>query len=303
MKRDLISILDLEAADLEQIMQDAAALKTLRKEGKEHPVLAGKNLAMIFEKPSTRTRISFEVGMNDLGGHALHLNHKDMQLGRGEEVRDTARVISRYASGVMIRAFLHSTITEFAAHATIPVINGLSDKEHPCQLLADIFTIREYFGSTEDIRVAWVGDGNNVCNSLILASGLTGMDLRVATPDGYRPDPAVVERGRTVGGKVTVFNSPEEAVKDAEVIFTDTWISMGDETQQAERVKAFAGYTVDEGLLKLADNDAIVMHCLPAHRGQEITDEVLDGPQSAVWDEAENRLHVQKAVLVNLLRT
>jgi ornithine carbamoyltransferase len=303
MKRDLISILDLEAEDLEQIMQDAAALKALRKEGKEHPVLAGKNLAMIFEKPSTRTRISFEVGMNDLGGHALHLNHKDMQLGRGEEVRDTARVISRYVSGVMIRAFLHSTIQEFAAHATIPVINGLSDKEHPCQLLADIFTIREYFGSTEGIRVAWVGDGNNVCNSLILASGLTGMDLRIATPEEYRPDSAVVDRGRTVGGKVAVFNSPEEAVKDAEVIFTDTWISMGDETQQAQRVKAFAGYTVDEGLLKSADPDAIVMHCLPAHRGQEITDEVLDGPQSAVWDEAENRLHVQKAVLVNLLRT
>ena len=303
MKRDLISILDLEAEDLEQIMQDAAALKTLRKEGKEHPILQGKNLAMIFEKPSTRTRISFEVGMNDLGGHALHLNHKDMQLGRGEEVRDTARVISRYVSGVMIRAFLHSTIEEFAAHATIPVINGLSDKEHPCQLLADIFTIREYFGSTGEIRVAWVGDGNNVCNSLILASGLTGMDLRIAAPVGYRPDPAVVERGRKVGGKVAVSNSPGEAVKDAEVIFTDTWISMGDETQQAQRVKAFAGYTVDEALLKSADNDAIVMHCLPAHRGQEITDEVLDGPQSAVWDEAENRLHVQKAVLVNLLRT
>lgn len=303
MKRDLISILDLEAEDLEQIMQDAAALKTLRKEGKEHPILQGKNLAMIFEKPSTRTRISFEVGMNDLGGHALHLNHKDMQLGRGEEVRDTARVISRYVSGVMIRAFLHSTIEEFAAHATIPVINGLSDKEHPCQLLADIFTIREYFGSTREIRVAWVGDGNNVCNSLILASGLTGMDLRIAAPVGYRPDPAVVERGRKVGGKVAVSNSPGEAVKDAEVIFTDTWISMGDETQQAQRVKAFAGYTVDEALLKSADNDAIVMHCLPAHRGQEITDEVLDGPQSAVWDEAENRLHVQKAVLVNLLRT
>jgi len=303
MKRDLISILDLEAEDLEQIMQDAAALKKLRKEGKEHPVLAGKNLAMIFEKPSTRTRISFEVGMNDLGGHALHLNHKDMQLGRGEEVRDTARVISRYASGVMIRAFLHSTITEFAAHATIPVINGLSDKEHPCQLLADIFTIREYFSSTEEIKVAWVGDGNNVCNSLILASGLTGMDLRIATPDGYRPDPAVVERGTLAGGKVSVFNSPEEAVKDAEVVFTDTWISMGDETQQAQRVNAFAGYTVDQALLRKADPDAIVMHCLPAHRGQEITDDVLDGPQSAVWDEAENRLHVQKAVLVNLLRT
>lgn len=303
MKRDLISILDLKAEDLEQIMQDAAKLKALRKEGKEHPVLSGKNLAMIFEKPSTRTRISFEVGMNDLGGHALHLNHKDMQLGRGEEVRDTARVISRYVSGVMIRAFSHRTIEEFAAHATIPVINGLSDREHPCQLLADIFTIREYFGSTEGIKVAWVGDGNNVCNSLILATGLTGMDLRVATPDGYRPDHAVVERGSRAGGRVAVFGSPEDAVRDAEVIFTDTWISMGDETEQAQRVKAFTGYTVDEGLLRSAADNAIVMHCLPAHRGQEITDGVLDGPQSAVWDEAENRLHVQKAVLVNLLRT
>jgi ornithine carbamoyltransferase len=282
--KDLISILDVSVPDLERLMSDAARLKAERAEGFCHPLLAGKSLAMIFEKPSTRTRVSFEVGMYELAGHALHLNQEDMQLRRGEAVSDTARVLSRYVTGVMIRANRHETIEEFAAHATVPVINGLSDREHPCQLLADIFTIRERFGRTDGLVAAWVGDGNNVCNSLVLAAGLTGMEVRVAAPAPYAPDPAIVARGR-----------------GADVIFTDTWVSMGAETEAAARRQAFAGYRIDDRLVGLAADEAVVLHCLPAHRGDEITDAVLDGPRSAVWDEAENRLHVQKAVLVSLL--
>lgn len=298
---NLISILDLSVTDLERLMADAARLKAERIEGCCHPLLAGKSLAMIFEKPSTRTRVSFEVGMYELGGHALHLNHEEMQLRRGEAVSDTARVLSRYVSAVMIRARRHETIEEFAAHATVPVINGLSDREHPCQLLADIFTIRERFGRTDGLVAAWVGDGNNVCNSLMLAAGLTGMEVRVATPAQYAPDPAIVARGRAGGGTIALTSSPREAMTGADVIFTDTWVSMGAESEEQARRQAFDGFRIDPNLVGLAAEDAIVLHCLPAHRGDEITDDVLDGPRSAVWDEAENRLHVQKAVLVSLL--
>ncbi|NLX49778.1 MAG: ornithine carbamoyltransferase [Methanospirillum sp.] len=299
--KNLISILDVSVPSLERLMADAARLKTERAEGCGLPLLAGRCLAMIFEKPSTRTRVSFEVGMFELGGHALFLDQESLQLRRGETIADTARVLSRYVSAVMIRARRHETITEFAAHADMPVINGLSDREHPCQILADIFTIRERFGRTDGLVAAWVGDGNNVCNSLVLSSGLTGMEVRVASPARYAPDPAVLDRARAAGGRVTLAATPEDAVTGADVVFTDAWVSMGDEGEEAERRKAFAGYRLDDPLVDLAKSGAIVMHCLPAHRGDEITDSVLDGSRSAVWDEAENRLHVQKAVLAQLI--
>jgi ornithine carbamoyltransferase len=302
MMKDFISILDINKDELNQLLADAHELKRQKKEGITHLLLSGKTLAMIFEKSSTRTHISFEVGMNELGGHALFLNARDMQIWRGEEIRDTARAASRYVSAMMIRAYKHSTIEEFARYATIPVINGLSDMEHPCQLLADIMTMQEHFGSTQDLKVAWVGDGNNVCNSLILSTVLTGLDVTVSAPKGYEPDAGYVKKARDLGGKVTLVREPEKAVKDAEVIVTDTWVSMGDEGEHDERLKLFGDYTVDAELMKLASPDARVLHCLPAHRGEEITDEVMEGGQSLVWDEAENRLHAQKALLVRLLK-
>lgn len=302
MKKDFISILDISRNELEGIIAEAEKLKRQRKAGVPHRLLDGKTLAMIFEKASTRTHISFEVGMNELGGHALFLNARDMQIWRGEEIRDTARAASRYVSAIMIRAYKHSTIEEFAQYATIPVINGLSDLEHPCQLLADILTMKEHFGSTCDLKVAWVGDGNNVCNSLILSTVLTGYDVTVSTPKGYEPEAAFVKKARTLGGHVTLVRKPEVAVKDADVIVTDTWISMGDDEERDTRLKIFKQYTVDAPLLRHASPDARVLHCLPAHRGQEIADEVMEGGQSLVWDEAENRLHAQKALLVRLLK-
>ena len=302
MKKDFISILDISKAELEGILTEAEKLKRQKKAGAPHALLAGKTLAMIFEKASTRTHISFEVGMNELGGHALFLNARDMQIWRGEEIRDTARAASRYVSAIMIRAYKHSTIEEFAKYATIPVINGLSDLEHPCQLLADIMTMKEHFGSVRDLKVAWVGDGNNVCNSLILSTVLTEYDVTVATPKGYEPDDAIVKKARSLGGHVTLVRKPEDAVKDADVIVTDTWISMGDDKERDVRLEVFKQYTVDASLLRHASPDARVLHCLPAHRGQEIADEVMEGGQSLVWDEAENRLHAQKALLVWLLK-
>jgi ornithine carbamoyltransferase len=302
MKRDLLSILDLTEDELQALIRNAQHLRKLRKDHAASEILRGKALALIFEKPSTRTRISFEVGMMELGGHALYLNAQDLQLGRGEEIRDMARVASRYVAGAMIRAFSHKTIEDFARYATIPVINGLSDREHPCQLLADIMTIWEHFGSTVDLRVAWIGDGNNVCNSLVLASSITGMQVTVASPIGYEPSPAVVERANGLGGRVQVVRDPFLAAGGANVVMTDTWVSMGDEKERDARIKGFQGYTVNSALVNAADPDAIVMHCLPAHRGQEITDEVIEGSRSVVWDEAENRLHVQKALLAKLMR-
>jgi ornithine carbamoyltransferase len=302
MKRDFLSILDISKEELFEILSDAERLKRQKRAGVPHELLRGKTLAMIFEKSSTRTHISFEVGMNELGGHALFLNAKDLQIGRGEEIRDTARVASRYVSAVMIRANLHSTIEELAQHATVPVINGLSDREHPCQILADIMTIKEHFGTIDDLRIAWVGDGNNVCNTLVLSSALTGMKIAVASPKGYEVAPGLVHRARELGGDVRRVKSPQDAVRDADVIVTDTWVSMGEEAEREKRLAAFRGYTVDQQLLALASPDARVLHCLPAHRGEEIAGDVLDGPQSLVWDEAENRLHAQKALLVKLLK-
>ena len=302
MKKDFISILDITEDELHQILADAIQLKKLRQAGTLPEVLKGKNLAMIFEKSSTRTHISFEVGMNELGGHALFLSTRDLQIGRGEEIRDTARVAARYVSAVMIRAYKQSTIEEFARYATIPVINGLSDREHPCQLLADIMTIHEHVKDMKGLRVAWVGDGNNVCNSLILSSALTGMDVSVASPKGYAPKRDVLDHAREIGGTIHISRSPEDAVRDADIIVTDTWVSMGDEDTREERIRAFSGYTVDEHLIRLASPDARVLHCLPAHRGEEISEGVIDGSQSLVWEETENRLHAQKALLLSLLK-
>jgi len=301
MKKDFLSFNDIDEHELESIIADAMRLKRLKSAGTAHEFLRGKSLGMIFEKASTRTRVSFEVGMTDLGGHALFLNPQDMQLGRGEEVRDTARVLARYVDAVMIRAYKHANIEEFARHSTVPVVNGLSDIQHPCQVLADIMTLTERFHDLRDLRLAWIGDGNNVCNSWILSSALTGMEIVIASPPGYQPKDALINQARAAGGRITIVTDPEEAVRDADVLYTDIWVSMGDEQERAERLKALKGYTIDSRLLAQAPPDALVMHCLPAHRGEEITDEVMEGPQSIVWDQAENRLHAQKALLVRLL--
>ncbi|ABN56932.1 MULTISPECIES: ornithine carbamoyltransferase [Methanoculleus] len=301
MKKDFLSILDIGEYELESIVADAVRLKRLKSAGTAHEFLRGKSLGMIFEKASTRTRVSFEVGMSDLGGHALFLNPQDMQLGRGEEIRDTARVLARYVDAVMIRAYSHAAIEEFARYANVPVVNGLSDRLHPCQVLADIMTLSERFGDLHGLKLAWVGDGNNVCNSWLLSSALTGMEIAVASPPRYRPRDEIVDQARAAGGKVTVVTDPDEAVRDADVLYTDIWVSMGDEQERAERLQALKGYTIDSRLLAQASPDALVMHCLPAHRGEEITDEVMEGPQSIVWDQAENRLHAQKALLVRLI--
>jgi ornithine carbamoyltransferase len=301
MKKDFLSISDISEYELESIVADAVRLKRLKYAGTAHEYLRGKSLAMIFEKASTRTRVSFEVGMSDLGGHALFLNPQDMQLGRGEEVRDTARVLARYVDAVMIRAYRHDAVEEFARYSTVPVINGLSDRLHPCQVLADIMTLSERFGDLRDLKLAWIGDGNNVCNSWLLSSALTGMEITVASPPPYQPKDAIVTRAREAGGRVRITTDPAEAVRDADILYTDIWVSMGDEQQRTERLRALKGYTIDEHLLARAPPDALVMHCLPAHRGEEITDEVIEGPQSIVWDQAENRLHAQKALLVRLI--
>jgi ornithine carbamoyltransferase len=302
MKRDLLSILDISAEELDRLMDQAARLKDMRRHNKPHAFLPGRTLAMIFEKSSTRTRISFEVGMAELGGTALFLDAQDMQIGRGEEIRDTARVASRYVSAVMIRAYRHSTIEEYARYSTIPVINGLSDIEHPCQILADIMTIREHFPDRRDLRVAWVGDGNNVCNSLKLSTVLTGMEIAIASPRGFEPPAEILDTARRKGGKVNMVRDPEKALDGAHVVATDTWVSMGTENERDARLKAFRGFSIDGRMMDLASPEAIFMHCLPAHRGQEVTDEVIEGPRSVVFDEAENRLHAQKALLVFLMR-
>ena len=301
MKKDFLSITDLSAEEYEDILTLAARLKRQRYAGVAHPLLAGKTLAMIFEKASTRTRMSFDVGMYDLGGYALYLNAKDTQLGRGETVADTARVMSRYVHGAIMRTYKHETITEFAKYASIPVINALSDKEHPCQIMADSLTLKEKFGDLNGLKIAWIGDGNNVCNSLIMSSVQTGMEIAVVTPKGYEPDPAAVKFAKENGGKVTVYDDPIRAVTDAHAIYTDTWISMGEEDIKETKLKDFVGYQLDTALLNKAATDALVLHCLPAHRGEEITDEVIDSMQSGVWDQAENRLHAQKAILVRLM--
>lgn len=262
--------------------------------------LAGRTLAMLFTKSSTRTRVSFEVGTFQLGGHALFLSGRDVQLGRGEPVADTARVLSRYADGIMIRTFAHAEVEELARHAGVPVINGLTDFLHPCQVLADLLTIRQHLGGVEGRRVAWVGDGNNMANSWLDAAYRLGFDLALACPEGYEPDPVLLERAQSVAC-VTLVRDPREAVEGADVVSTDVWASMGQEEEQEQRARVFARYQVDTALMDRARREAIFLHCLPAHRGEEVTAEVIDGPRSRVWDEAENRLHVQKALMAALI--
>ncbi|MBP7341257.1 MAG: ornithine carbamoyltransferase [Smithellaceae bacterium] len=297
MNKDLLGFAGMTPADFQTIWRRAARLKQLLKEGRDHASLKGKTLGMIFDKSSTRTRISFEVGMYQLGGIALFLNSRDTQIGRGETLADSARMMSCYLNGIMIRTFAQESVEELARYAAIPVINGLTDLLHPCQILADLFTIQEKKGSYEGVRVAYIGDGNNVANSWIEAATHLPFELALACPEGYDPDARIL----AAAGGVKLCRDPFEAARNADVLYTDVWTSMGQEAESQERMKIFKNYQINQALLEAAKKDAIVMHCLPAHRGEEITADVIDGPQSVVVEEAENRLHVQKAVLEILL--
>jgi ornithine carbamoyltransferase len=303
MKKDFLSLYDLERTDFDAVFEKADKVKKMLKAGVSHTPLSGKTLGMIFDKSSTRTRISFEVGIYQLGGMALFLNNRDTQIGRGEDISDTARVMSRYLDAVVIRTYSQSFVENFARYATIPVINGLTDQQHPCQILSDLFTIVEKKGKYKGLKIAYVGDGNNVANSWIDAAARLPIQLSLACPEKYEPDRDILHRAmkRTKGG-ITVYRNPADAVKDADVIYTDVWTSMGQEAEKEERKKIFRKYQVNEEILARAQEDAIVMHCLPAYRGEEITADVIDGPQSVVIDQAENRLHVQKALMEILIR-
>jgi ornithine carbamoyltransferase len=299
--RDFLRVNDWAPDELVAVLDLAADLKERLRRGVAHALLPGRTLGMIFEKPSTRTRVSFEVGIAQLGGVGLHLGTGELQLGRGETIRDTALVLSRYLDAIMIRTFRQAEVDELAEHASIPVINGLTDEFHPCQALADVLTIRERFGGFAGIRVAYLGDGNNVCHSLMVACGKLGLDFVAATPAGYEPDPVVVgwarEAASLAGSGVELVRDPRAAVRDADVLYTDVWTSMGQEAERERRLRDFAGYLLDSELLELASERAVVMHCLPAHYGEEVAEDVLHGPRSAAWDQAENRLHAQKALL------
>jgi ornithine carbamoyltransferase len=296
-KRDFLTFQDFSRAEIDAILALAARMKSGRYG--EQP-LAGKTLALIFAKSSTRTRVSFEVGAYQLGGHALFLSARDIQLGRGEPIKDMARVLSRMVNGIMIRTFAHSEVEELAQWSTAPVVNGLTDSHHPCQVLADLLTINENFGGYQGRRVAWIGDGNNMANSWLDAAALLGFEVRLACPEGYEPDRAVFERA-SKATKVLITEEPEEAAEGADVINTDVWASMGQEGEAEKRKAAFQGYVVDDALMKLAAPNAIFLHCLPAHRGEEVMDSVIEGKQSRVFDQAENRLHAQKALLATLM--
>ena len=296
---NLISIADLSGEDILRLIQSAEAFRARR--GRHGQPLEGKSLAMIFEKPSTRTRVSLEVAAWELGGHPLYLSANELQLGRGETIADTARVLSRYVHGITARVHSHGTVLQLAEHASVPVINALSDWEHPLQILADLQTIRQNFQALDGLQIGWIGDGNNVCNSLILASAILRMEITVASPPGYGPKAEILEEARALGGSPRVVEEPEEAAGGADVLVTDTWVSMGDEAEEAERLRVFGRYQINSQLMDLAGEEAIALHCLPAHRGQEITDEVMDGPRSRVFDEAENRMHTSKAVMAWLM--
>ncbi len=298
-KRDLLSLTDLTQEEFFGLLARSLELCALQKQSRCPQPLAGKTLAMLFAKASTRTRVSFEVGMFQLGGHAIMLSHRDSQMGRGEPTSDTARVLSRYVDGVMIRTFSHDEIVELAAHATVPVINGLTDRLHPCQVLADLMTCAQAFGlgALGSLRVAWVGDGNNMAHSWINAAAVLGFELVLACPEGYTPDPNILAAAHEAGARVRTAVSAEAAAVDVHVVTTDVWASMGQEDEAEARKAAFAQYQVNEAVMAVADPDAIFLHCLPAHRGEEVTDAVIDGPQSRIFDEVENRLHVQKAVM------
>jgi ornithine carbamoyltransferase len=298
--RSFTRVADFTSDELEVVLDLAERLKAAPSE--EQVVLPGRSLGMIFQKPSTRTRVSFEVGIAQLGGYGLYLRADDLQLGRGETIRDTATVLSRYLDAIVIRTFAQSDVEELAEHAEISVINGLTDETHPCQALADMLTIRERLGRLEGARIVYLGDGNNVCASLMVAASRLGSSFVAATPAGYEPDERAVATARSSGGEVEVLNDPAEAVRGADVLYTDVWTSMGQEDDREQRLADLTGYGITTELLAQAGNDAIVLHCLPAHYGEEITEEVLYGPQSAVWDQAENRLHAQKALMALVIR-
>ena len=304
MKRDLISILDVKD-DINEILNLASDLKLRWKRGEDYLPLKNKSMAMIFEKPSTRTRVSFEVAMTHLGGHALYLSPQNLQIGRGETIADTSKVLSRYVDVIMYRAFKHSIMVGLARNASVPVINALDDLEHPCQILADLLTIKEHKGNFKGLNLAYVGDGNNVCNSLSLGSALVGINMNIGCPAGYHPNTRIFEKASQIaqdnGAHLHIISNPIEAVRNADVIYTDVWISMGDEGEKDKRREVFRPYQVNSRLVSHGKPDCVVMHCLPAHRGEEITDEVMDGEHSIVFDQAENRLHAQKALLVKLL--
>jgi ornithine carbamoyltransferase len=303
--KSLASLYDLTREEIEQILKTSELLKLQLLRGQERALLKGKTLAMIFEKPSTRTRVSFEVGMWQLGGYPLYLSANDLQLGRGETIADTAQVLSRYVDGIMARVFAHQTILDLVKYSRVPVINGLSDFTHPCQGLADLFTIYEKKGRFSGLRLAYVGDGNNVAHSLLYGCSKVGMDIIIASPKGYEPHPDVVSQAKKEakrnGGEVKVTNDPKEAVKGADIVYTDVWASMGKEKEREERIKIFKPYQVNGNLVKGAKGNYIFMHCLPAHRGEEVTDEVADSRNSIIFDQAENRLHTQKALMALIM--
>ena len=301
--KDFISIHDRAPAEIAALLDLADAIK--KEPGKYRTALSGKTLAMIFEKSSTRTRVSFEAGMYQLGGLGMFLSSRDLQIGRGEPIADTARVLSRYVNGIMARTFAHETVTELARHATVPVINGLTDLLHPCQVMADLQTVREAFGRLDGVKLAYVGDGNNMAHSLMFGGAKTGMSVTIASPAGYQPKPKILAQARAdardTGARIEVTDDPRKAVEGARVVYTDVWASMGQEEEAQARREKFAGYSVTEALMERAAGDAIFLHCLPAHRGEEVSASVADGPRSRIFDEAENRLHAQKAILVSLM--
>ena len=305
MNKDLLSIADLSSDEVHELLGKATGLRDEWNSGGNEPILAGKSLAMVFQKASLRTRVSFDVGMRHLGGTAIYLSPDEIQLGTRESVPDVARVLSRYVDGIAARVFSHDHVVGLAEHSRVPVINGLSDFNHPCQALADLLTIYEHFGHLSELKLAWVGDGNNMLHSLLYACSKVGIDIAAATPQGYRPEPDVVAHARETAARrqssVQLTESPAEAVAGADVIYTDAWVSMGQESEREARLLVFPPYQVNDALVALAKPGVIVMHCLPAHRGEEITDEVMDGPRSVIFDQAENRLHAQKAVLASLL--
>lgn len=302
--KHFLSLKDVNPDEMHEIFRMSTDVK--KNPAKYATALAGKTLGMIFQKSSTRTRVSFEVGMFQLGGHALFLSSNDIQIGRGETIADTARVLSRMVNMIMARVFGHNIVEELARYGSVPVINGLSDFSHPCQGVADYFTLYERWGSMEKKKIAYVGDGNNVCHSLLFGAACLGMEISVAAPEGYKPDPEVArfsaDLAKKTGGSVAIMTDPFEAVKGADAVYTDVWASMGQEKEYHERKKIFANYQINSKLFSFANKDAIFLHCLPAHRGDEVTDDVIDSPNSAVWDEAENRLHCQKAIMLLLSR-
>ncbi|MGG3956434.1 ornithine carbamoyltransferase [Bhargavaea massiliensis] len=303
--KDFLTLADYSKEEIEYLLHLAVELKEKQQNGERYTPLSGKTLAMIFEKPSTRTRVSFEVGMVQLGGHALHLSSRDLQIGRGETIADTARVLSEYVDAIMIRTFEHEKVEELAQYATIPVINGLTDDDHPCQALADLLTIYEVKGKLQGLKLAYIGDGNNMAHALMLAAAKVGMDCAIASPKGYEPKETIVKEAKHIasesGATVVVTNDPYEAIADADVVYTDVWASMGQEAEANERMHIFAPFQVNEALVQQAKQDFIFLHCLPAHRGEEVTEGVIDGAHSYIFQQAGNRLHAQKALLVSLL--